>query len=147
MGKITFNNADISFTLKNKRDIKTGLINIFTEEAKVLKELSIVFCSDEYLLNLNKSHLNHDYYTDILTFDLSDSLTEISGELYISVERVRDNASQMSILLLKELLRVIIHGCLHLCGYKDKKPSQIKVMRQKEDGYLENPMFHVEHIK
>ena len=147
MGKITFNNADISFSLKNKRAIKTGLIHLFNEEAKFLTELSIVFCTDEYLLQLNKLHLNHDYYTDILTFDLGTSLDEISGELYISVERVKDNASQMNIPLINELFRVIIHGCLHLCGYKDKSASQIKIMRQKEDLYLRTPMFHVEHIK
>lgn len=147
MSKITFNNADISFNLKNKRTIKTGLVHLFKEEAKFLTELSIVFCTDEYLLQLNKLHLNHDYYTDILTFDLGSSLDQISGELYISVERVKDNASQLNIPQLKELLRVIIHGCLHLCGYKDKRASQIKIMRQKEDVYLRAPMFHVEHIK
>lgn len=98
--------------------------------------MSFIFCSDENLLELNRIHLNHDFLTDILTFDLSESEHSLISEIYISTDRVRENARQFDVPFLQELTRVIIHGTLHLCGYKDKKKSEISLMRQKEAYYL-----------
>ena len=124
-------------TLKNRRKLKLFLADLARKERKQLDELSIVFCSDEYLLNINREHLAHDYYTDIITFDLSASRDQgISGELYISTDRVKDNAKQFGSTFTQELHRVIFHGLLHLCGYKDKKSSEINTMRSKEAYYL-----------
>lgn len=124
-------------TLKNRRKLKLFLDDLARKEHKQLDELSIVFCSDEYLLNINREHLAHDYYTDIITFDLSASRDQdISGELYISTDRVKENAKQFGSTITQELHRVIFHGLLHLCGYKDKKPKDISMMRDKEAYYL-----------
>ena len=123
--------------LKNRRFLKLFIIQLFEKEGKSIKSLDIIFCSDEYLLDISNKHLQHDYYTDIITFDLSDpTSTLLTGELYISVDRVNDNALSLQTKFSKELLRVIFHGVLHLCGYKDKTPKDIKQMRQKEDEYL-----------
>lgn len=110
---------------------------IFEKENKNLAQVSFIFISDEEILELNKKHLQHDFYTDILTFDLSESVESILSEIYISIDRVRENAKQLNILFSQELLRVIIHGVLHLCGYGDKNKSEIILMRQKEDYYLQ----------
>jgi probable rRNA maturation factor len=98
--------------------------------------LSIIFCSDNYLLAINQNALAHDYYTDIITFDLSESSKEIIGEIYISVDRVLDNAIQLNFTYKQEVHRVLFHGALHLCGYGDKSKKQILEMRSKEDYYL-----------
>lgn len=124
-------------TLRNRRKLKSFLADLARKERKQLDELSIVFCSDEYLLDINREHLAHDYYTDIITFDLSASKEAgISGELYISIDRVKDNATQFGFSFTQELHRVIFHGLLHLCGYKDKKQADIAMMRKKEAYYL-----------
>lgn len=124
-------------TLRNRRKLKSFLVDLARKERKQLDELSIVFCSDEYLLDINREHLAHDYYTDIITFDLSASKDAgISGELYISIDRVKDNATQFGFSFTQELHRVIFHGLLHLCGYKDKKQADIAMMRKKEAYYL-----------
>lgn len=109
---------------------------MFAIEGKSLSEITYVFCSDEYLLELNKSFLEHDYYTDIITFDLSEENDRVVGEVYISVDRVRDNAGQIGVSFNTELLRVVFHGALHLCGYKDKRPTDKVVMTAAEDKYL-----------
>ena len=101
-----------------------------------LESLSIVFCSDEYLLHINKEYLKHDYYTDIITFDYSVTPRTIVGEMYISVTRVKDNAKSFGTTFQRELYRVIFHGLLHLCGYKDKTPASSNEMRRKEEHYL-----------
>ncbi len=124
-------------TLRSRRKLKSFLADLVRKERKQLDELSIVFCSDEYLLNINREHLAHDYYTDIITFDLSASKdASISGELYISIDRVKDNAKQFGSTFTQELHRVIFHGLLHLCGYKDKRQTDIAMMRKKEAHYL-----------
>lgn len=124
-------------TLRSRRKLKSFLADLARKERKQLDELSIVFCSDEYLLNINREHLAHDYYTDIITFDLSASKDAgISGELYISIDRVKDNAKQFGSTFTQELHRVIFHGLLHLCGYKDKRQTDIAMMRKKEAHYL-----------
>ena len=123
--------------LHNRRFLKLFIHQLFKKEGKLLQSLDIIFCSDEYLLEINNKHLQHDYYTDIITFDFSDSnSTQTTGELYISVDRVKDNALSLHTKFDTELLRVIFHGALHLCGFKDKSSKDIKQMREKEDEYL-----------
>jgi len=123
--------------LNGRRQLKAFIRSIFEKERKALDSLNYIFCDDEYLLDINKQYLKHDYYTDIITFDLSASKQEATiGEIYISVDRVKDNAITHKSTLEKELHRVIFHGALHLCGYKDKSTAQKKQMRSKEDLYL-----------
>ncbi len=113
------------------------MATIFKKENRKLNNLSVVFCSDSYLLKINQTYLHHDYYTDIITFNLSQAGSDaIDGEIYISIDRVRDNAKALQVTIKQELHRVIFHGSLHLCGYKDKKPADIALMRKKEDYYL-----------
>lgn len=120
--------------------------NVCEVEGKVLGDLSLIFCSDEHLLEMNKEYLQHDYYTDIITFDYSeDSL--VSGDLFISVDRVQDNADEFDVLFQDELHRVCIHGLLHLCGYKDKSDEDERIMRLKENEMLVLREFHVKHLK
>lgn len=114
-------------------------------EEKTLGEISVIFCSDEYLLEMNQTHLNHDYYTDIITFDYSIE-NEVSGDLFISIDRVADNAQEFSSAFTDELNRVCVHGLLHLCGYKDKSPEDEALMRSKEDDMLALRVFHVKHL-
>ena len=115
-------------------------------ESKVLGDVTLIFCSDDYLLEMNQTHLNHDYYTDIITFDYSDD-NIVSGDLFISYDRVVDNAASFSSSVKDELHRVCVHGLLHLCGYKDKSDSDEQLMRLKEDEMLKLRVFHVEHLK
>ena len=96
-----------------------------------------MFCSDEYLLRINRDYLQHDYYTDIITFDLSEPGGPVQGEIYISVDRVRDNAKELAVSIQKELHRVIFHGVLHLCGYTDKTKQDQARMRALEEKYLD----------
>jgi probable rRNA maturation factor len=104
-------------------------------EQKQLGDVSLVFCSDEYLLEMNRAHLDHDYYTDIITFDYSEDAI-VSGDLFISVDRVRDNAGLFKVNFVDELHRVCVHGMLHLCGYGDKSEDEERLMRNKEDEML-----------
>ncbi|WP_292011059.1 rRNA maturation RNase YbeY [Chryseobacterium sp.] len=109
--------------------------NIILSEDKKLGELNYIFCDDEYLLKINQDYLQHDYYTDIITFDYVKGKT-ISGEIFVSLQRISDNASTLSKNYEEELKRVLAHGILHLCGYKDKTREEEKEMRYKEDFYL-----------
>lgn len=124
-------------TLRERARLKEFLPSLFKREKKQLMEIRYIFCSDDYLLDINKQYLKHDYYTDIITFDLSEPGQPINAEIYISVDRVRDNARNFHTSLKRELHRVIFHGALHLCGYKDKSQEEERIMRQKEDKYLE----------
>ena len=137
MAAIQFHTADQGISLPGKTILKTLLTDLFRKEGQQLAGLSIVFCSDDYLLELNRQFLQHDYYTDILTFLMSERGAPVEGELYISVDRVRDNARALGVPTLQELRRVIIHGALHLCGYKDKLKKDQALIRQKEDRYLQ----------
>lgn len=132
---VSFCCADLSFNLQNEAAVSQWLIHAISGEGKTCEELSITFCSDEHLLKLNQSHLNHDTYTDIITFDYSNR-ESVSGELFISVERVKENAVEYQVDFIDELHRVLIHGVLHLCGYQDKKPEAKLQMTSKEDYYL-----------
>ena len=124
MGIVRFNYADVKpITLRNKTAVKKAVFDLFVAEGKPLSEINYVFCSDSYLVQINRSFLQHDYFTDIITFDLSDG-DETVGEVYISVDTVKANAADHLVTFQEELLRVIFHGALHLCGYKDKKKSE-----------------------
>jgi rRNA maturation RNase YbeY len=111
------------------------LTDVITHEGFVLGEIQFVFCSDEYLLGINKQHLKHDYYTDIITFDYCDN-EWVNGDLYISIERISENADLYKVQFFEEFKRVSVHGVLHLLGYKDKTPNDSETMRAKEDFYL-----------
>jgi probable rRNA maturation factor len=123
-------------SLPNRTALKKSIEELFRKEGKSLASLSYIFCSDEYLLRINKSYLKHNYYTDIITFDMSESPGETIGEIYISTDRVRENAANLGVSIKEELHRVIFHGALHLCGYKDKTVKDAKTMRLAEDKYL-----------
>ena len=133
---ISFNKADANATLANRVALKSFIEKRVKKEGYTIDSLTYVFCSDKYLLKINKDFLSHDYYTDIISFDLSEIPGQLIGEVYISVDRVRDNAKTHGTSLKEELHRVIFHGALHFCGYKDKKPSDAKKMRQMEDAWL-----------
>jgi rRNA maturation RNase YbeY len=136
MNKVRFNYADISpIPLSGKRKVKAFVSTMFQLEGKELQEINYIFCSDNYLLEMNERYLNHDDLTDIITFDLSGQNGTI-GEVYISNERVKENSASHNCSYREEILRVVFHGALHLCGYKDKKKSEITEMRGKEDHYL-----------
>jgi len=137
---ILFHNADTSYILKNKRIISSWITDTIKEEEKQLEEISYIFCTDDYLLKINQEHLDHDTYTDIITFDYTEDGI-ISSEIYISVDRVRENAKNLGVAALDEMHRVIIHGVLHLCGYKDKSDLQSQEMRGKENYYLRKRDF------
>ncbi|MEY5046386.1 MAG: rRNA maturation RNase YbeY [Bacteroidota bacterium] len=123
--------------LKQRNTLKSFLLKTAQKEGRPIASLNIIFCSDDYLLNINKQYLNHDYYTDIITFDLSESKKgPVSAELYISYDRVKDNARQMKATTTKELHRVVFHGLLHLLGYKDKSVKDQMEMRKMEDKLL-----------
>ena len=137
---VQFFSADVKVPALPKTKLKSFIKELFIQEGKILHELGYVFCSDEYLLQINQQFLQHDYYTDIITFDISDTKSCVKGEIYISVDMVKDNARQLGLPTANELLRVIFHGALHLAGYKDKTKAQQKEMRNKEDYYI--TMFH-----
>lgn len=102
---------------------------------KIAGDITVIFCSDSYLLSMNKSYLNHDYFTDIITFDYSDG-SIISGDLFISIDTVNDNANKFGVTFEQELLRVVIHGVLHLMGFNDKSVEEQKEIREQEERYL-----------
>ncbi len=124
------------FSLASRAKLKTFIISIFKKEKKAIESLSIIFCDDNYLIQLNREFLKHDYYTDILSFRLSSSGKPLIAEIYISIDRVRDNAKNLNSSFKSELHRVIFHGVLHFCGYKDKSPSDLLKMRSMENKWL-----------
>lgn len=136
MNRITFRYADRKLNIAHKTATRTFVETLFRKEKKKLAVINYVFCSDKYLLEINRSFLHHDYYTDIITFGLSAPDEPVEAEIYISIDRVKDNARQLGISFREEMLRVIFHGALHLCGYRDKKKGEIEMMRKKEDHYL-----------
>lgn len=137
MAKIHFFSEDIDFVLKQKGVIRNWLTNAAKEEEFGIDELSFVFCNDDYLLSVNQEFLDHDTYTDIVTFDHSEKEGRLAGDIFISVDRVRENAKTYGVSESEELHRVMIHGILHLCGYLDKKSEDKKLMTQMEDHYLD----------
>lgn len=132
MSSIYFHSEETGFTLKPKRVYKNWIRQIISQEEKELDAINYIFCNDKYLHKINLEHLNHDNYTDIITFPYSDS-DIIEGDIYISIERVEENAKAYKVPFSKELHRVMAHGILHLCGYKDKTNNEKAIMRKKED--------------
>jgi len=130
---ISFFTEDLKFTLKEKAKRKRWLKSIAIQEGFSINELSFVFCSDEYLHKMNVNYLNHDTLTDIITFDNSEKTEIIEGDVFISVDRVKENAIENKVKEITEFSRVISHGLFHLCGYKDKSKEEAKLMREKEE--------------
>ena len=133
---VLFSTGDIDFELQNESLIKKWIGVVVKSYGKQLGRINYLFCSDEYVYDANVRFLNHDTYTDIITFDYVEG-NLVSGDIMISVDRVGDNAQTMSLPFERELCRVIIHGVLHLLGYKDKSDADAAVMRQKENDALE----------
>lgn len=133
---ISFHYQVSGFKFPNRTELKTFLIQLFKREKKSLEKLNYIFCTDEYLLEINRSFLHHDYYTDIISFELADKKQASQGEIYISIDRVRENAREIGESFQRELHRVIFHGALHLCGYRDKSAKEASIMRDKENEYL-----------
>jgi probable rRNA maturation factor len=129
--------AQHPFSFNEKKKLKDAVAALMDEEGRAFDSLDYIFCSDEYLLEINQAYLKHDDLTDIITFDLSDSPDVLKGEIYISVERVLDNSLLFNTSFRNELARVVFHGALHLCGYKDKGKKEQAAMREREDYYLE----------
>lgn len=141
MSAINFFQEDITFSLKNKIKLRNWIKQTIASEGKKLEELNFIFCSDAYLLDINQQYLNHDTFTDIITFDNSDQSGVLVGDIFISYERVCENAGKFSVSIADELHRIIIHGTLHLLGYKDKTKADKAIMTQKEDEYLQKRLF------
>jgi probable rRNA maturation factor len=142
---ISFHTGDIKFTLKNKTILKKWITSTIEKKKRKAGDLNFIFCSDEHLLGINKQYLNHDTYTDIITFDYSkdDPKQPVSGDIFISVERVEENAKKFSKSFENELHRIIIHGTLHLLGYKDKTKLAKEEMTKEEDKSLKAlPLRH-----
>lgn len=134
--KINFFVEDVDFKLKNKKNLRSWIEQSINAENYTLKEANFIFCSDAYLLKINQDYLQHDTYTDIITFDNSENDSEIVSDIFISTERIAENALSYHITFLQELHRVMIHGILHLLGYKDKSVKDKNLMTDKENYYL-----------
>ncbi len=132
---IAYQSEDIKFPKIKRREISDWIKSVAASHNKKIGEIAYIFCSDEKILEINIQYLNHDYYTDIITFDYSEG-NVMSGDLFISLDTVRSNAEKFGTDYAEELNRVIIHGILHLCGFKDKSPKDEKVMREKENEAL-----------
>jgi len=132
---IDFENIDVEVPGFNPELFVLGLSSLIKEEHKQEGVITVVFCSDEFLLEMNRAHLEHDYYTDIITFDYCEG-DFVSGDLFVSVDRVFENSKNERVEFLNELARVCVHGVLHLCGYGDKSEIEQVSMRQKEEYYL-----------
>lgn len=133
---IFFNNADRATSLGFRTKLKSFINKQCLKEGVRIETLHYVFCSDAFVLDINKRYLNHNFYTDIISFDLSEQGGHLIGDVYISIDRVKENAKTEGNRYTHELLRVIFHGALHFCGYKDKKPAEMKTMRSMEDKWL-----------
>ncbi len=135
MSNIYFHSEEISFVLKHKKKVREWLADLIEDQSQAPGDLNYIFCSDEYLLQVNREHLDHDYYTDIITFDYCENGT-VSGDLFISVDRIKENAKEFGKTQENELHRVMAHGLLHLLGYKDKTEKEANEMRQMEEYAL-----------
>ncbi len=131
---IFFTSNDVAFEPTDPERLIQWILSTVEAEGHELNRLDIVFCSDEFLLEINRNHLDHDYYTDIITFPLNDN--PLIAEIYISIDRVQENAAGLTIPFEDELHRVMIHGVLHLCGYDDHDDEDIRIIRKKENAYL-----------
>jgi len=136
MAEINIFCEDVDHTLNDKNKLTELIQKIIQKEKRILDTLNIILCSDQKILNVNIRYLGHDYYTDVITFDSSDADDRIAGDIFISVERVYENAKTYDIIFENELFRVIIHGLLHLIGYNDKEKVDEILMFEKQEGYL-----------
>lgn len=136
MGAILFFTEKTKFKIDSPRKTSNWIKKVIKAEGRELSSLNVIFCNDEFLLEINEGYLNHKTLTDIITFDNSESKKYITGEIYISIPRIRENAAKFNTSFDSELHRVLIHGVLHLLGYNDKGASQKAIMRNKEDSYL-----------
>jgi probable rRNA maturation factor len=134
-------NSESDFQLDDETLYSNWISKVILSENKKEGDINYIFCDDEFILNINQQYLNHDYYTDIISFDYSVG-NELHGDIFISVERVQENAEDFKVTFDEELKRVIIHGILHYCGYKDKTEGEENAMRMKEDEKIK--LFHVE---
>ena len=134
-------NYETDFELHNEPDFSKWLSAVILSENKKEGEINYIFCDDDYLLEINQQYLDHDTLTDIISFDYSVG-NELNGDIFVSVERVKENASDFNVTFHEEIQRVLVHGILHYCGYKDKTESDELVMRSKEEEKMK--MFHVE---
>ena len=132
---IQFHTIDVQPALPAASSLVHWLEELAKSHQSTIEEIQYIFCSDDYLLDINRTHLNHDYYTDIITFPYKEG-SEIASDIFISVDRVKENASTYEVSFLEEMLRVMAHGLLHLIGFKDKKEEEAQVMRQKEEEAL-----------
>ncbi len=137
MSKINFFTEEIAYQIKAKRKLRAWLTFCIKNEGFILEELNFILCSDDYLLRINQDFLEHDYYTDVITFDNSEALKTILGDVFISLDRVKENARTFKSSTDEELRRIMVHGTLHLLGYKDTSKIDKKLMTQKENDYLE----------
>ncbi|MFZ9847490.1 MAG: rRNA maturation RNase YbeY [Flavobacteriales bacterium] len=135
MQNITFNFEDLSPFLKNRGNLCLWLNATAKNEKQKIGAVNYIFCSDKHLLSINKQYLNHNYFTDVITFQYDDN-EGVSGDIFISYDRIKENAKEFNQSTNNELHRVMVHGLLHLLGYKDKNTEQQKVMKSKEDFYL-----------
>lgn len=135
---VRFFKEGVTTRISNRQKLVETIGFLGIVEEKQIGDINIVLVSDKRLLEMNRQYLQHDYYTDIITFQHPTPPASISGDLYISVDRITDNSEKLKVTFLDELTRVIIHGVLHLCGYRDKQAVDIKLMRKKEDFYLES---------
>lgn len=135
-------NYELDFELPNEQLYIDWISNVILSESKSEGEINYIFCDDDYLVEINQQYLNHDTLTDIISFDYSMG-NEIHGDVYISIERVKENAVDFNVSFEEELKRVLVHGILHYCGYKDKSEADELLMRSKEDEKIK--LFHVKH--
>lgn len=141
---IYFNDLDSSCRIKNRKGVREWISGVISSNGKKLGNIGVIICSDDYLLDLNNQYLDHNYYTDIITFDYTEK-DVIGGDLFISYDRVKENAKQEGVLIQHELRRVMVHGVLHLLGLRDKTEMEVKKMRAAENVALK--VFRVEHSK
>ena len=134
--KVNFFSDNVNPKLRDLKKLKLFIEFIFKNEKVHLKSINYIFCADKKLREINKEYLNHNYFTDVITFRLSNKNEPIQSEVYISIDRVKENATNLKLSYKSEIHRVIVHGALHLCGYSDKKKNDKQIMRSREDFYL-----------
>lgn len=137
---VHFHNEEVSFSFNNKREVSLWLKSVVSSFQKELGVINVIFCNDQYLLKVNQTYLNHDYFTDIITFNYNEN-NLISGDLFISIDRVKENAINQKMEFNVEIHRVIVHGVLHLCGLNDQSKQEKEIMRGRENLFLQKLSF------
>ena len=135
-----FHNEEVSFSFNNKREVSLWLKSVVSSFQKELGVINVIFCNDQYVLKVNQNYLNHDYFTDIITFNYNEN-NLISGDLFISIDRVKENAINQKMEFNVEIHRVIVHGVLHLCGLNDQSKQEKEIMRGRENLFLQKLSF------